>query len=122
MNMNEPESQHPSAEMKRPSIGEACDSKRLRTKVIPSMPYCRVCHGKILDRVGHSAGCPLATIEDMAKEVERSRRAEQWARDRAEHWLTAVRQMHGKLAMLKAEVRKLRSQIKQHNHTNEQQL
>jgi len=88
---------------------EACDSKRLRTKVVPSMPYCRVCHGKILASVGHSAGCPMATMEDMTKEVERARRAEQWAKDRAEYWLIAVRQMHGKLAMLKAEVRKLRS-------------
>lgn len=51
----------------------------------------------------------MATMEDMTKEVERARWAEQWAKDRAEYWLIAVRQMHGKLAMLKAEVRKLRS-------------
>jgi hypothetical protein len=54
----------------------------------------------------------LATVEDLRREVDRSRQDEQRARDRAEVWLTAVRQMHGKLSALKHEIKQLRGKLK----------
>ena len=91
------------------AFAEACDPKLMRTKVVPSLVTCRICHHKLPAVSGHSVGCQLATMEDARQEVDRARRHEKWARERAEFWLLSVRQMHGKLAMLKAEVKKLRS-------------
>lgn len=95
------------------SIDPERDAKRLRTLRKAADPYCRVCHGRMLAKAGHSAGCPKASPEDMLREFDRAREHEEWARQRAEYWLREVRQMHGKLAMLKAEVKKLRHRLKE---------
>ena len=89
-------------------FSEALDCKSVRTLVVPHLPICRVCNHKAPVSTGHSIGCPLASLEDAKKEVERSRDSEKWARDRAHFWLQTCRQMHGKIALLKAENRKLR--------------
>lgn len=103
MNNNLPE---PPATVGQASA-EAHDPKMQRTKQHQGHQWCRHCDG-LLKSAGHSAGCPLATAEDLLKEVERARRCEKWARERAAFWLHSVRLMHGKLAGLKAEVKKLR--------------
>jgi hypothetical protein len=89
-------------------FSEALDCKSARTLIVPHLPFCQVCNHKAPVSMGHSVGCPLASMEDAAKEVERARNSEKWARDRAHFWLQTCRQMHGKIAMLKAENKKLR--------------
>lgn len=90
---------------------EAFDTKRLRVANTPPLPWCRRCNGFAPPSEWHSAECPKATIEDMRHEVERAREAEAHARHRAETWLVAVRTMHGKLALLKTEIRAMRTKL-----------
>jgi len=87
------------------AYAEAADPKRMRVKTL--LPF----HCKACNRInyGHRPDCPEDTIEAANKRADLAKDREKWARERAEYWLNEVRKMHGKLAMLKAELRKLRS-------------
>jgi len=94
------------------AYAEALDPKYMRTKMVQRDPTCLVCHHGAPPELGHALGCPLATMADAKIAVEKARKNEEWARERAAFWLLQVRHMHGKLSMLKAELRKVRSNVK----------
>ncbi len=83
---------------------EAEDPKRQRVRMVTPF-HCKACN---TISYGHREGCPEDTIESANARAARAKDSEKRARERAEYWLNEVRKMHGKLALLKAELRKLR--------------
>jgi len=88
---------------------EANDPKLMRTRNLPGEPRtCPSCRKWST----HQADCPEMTIAAALKREQAAKQSEKWARERAAHWLNECRKMHGKLAILKAENRKLRTKLK----------
>lgn len=87
------------------ACNEACDPKRMRVKTVENNAWCRKCRAFS----GHRDGCEDDTIATANLRTQKAKEREKWARDRAEYWLNEVRKMHGKLALLKGEIRKLRA-------------
>jgi hypothetical protein len=86
---------------------EAFDIKYHRTKLVahPRCPKCSSWGNH------HRPQCEDATRDDALHHMDEAKKSEQWARDKAEQWLQACRQMHGKLAMLKHENNQLRKKV-----------
>jgi len=89
------------------AYAESYDPKRQRVRCVPPLPYCPACRWRTV--LGHSQDCPKFDLPSALLHLERARADEKRARELAEQWLMECRKMHGKLAMLKAEIRKLRS-------------
>lgn len=89
------------------AYAESYDPKRQRVRCVPPLPLCPACYSK--NTLGHVPSCPKFDVASAMIHLERARADEKRARERAEQWLMECRKMHGKLAMLKAELRKLRS-------------
>lgn len=85
---------------------ELYDPKRMNVKVRPrrSSGLCSECK----KRDGHEYTCSKVTIESMVTLVRQSRENEENIRGKAERWLTHLRRVIGKLALLKHENNKLR--------------
>lgn len=62
---------------------------------------CRKYHSSMWD-------CPNLTIGEVQSQFQRCYKHEVWAREKAAHWLAELKLAHGKIAMLKHELRKLR--------------
>lgn len=87
---------------------EALDPKIQRTRTPSASKWCPKCN--CYER--HRKGCEDDTIESANARATTAHEKEKWARERASFWLTECRKMHGKLAMLKAELAKLRKKLK----------
>jgi hypothetical protein len=86
---------------------EAFDVKLLRTRMVPN-PRCPKCHNW---GHHHRPQCESATRGDALRHMEEAQKREKHARERAAEWMSACRQMHGKIAMLKHENNKLRKKV-----------
>lgn len=86
---------------------EAFDVKLLRTRSVLS-PRCEKCHNW---GHHHRHQCEYATRGDALHHMDEALKREKLARERAAEWMSACRQMHGKIAMLKHENNKLRKKV-----------
>lgn len=88
---------------------EAHDPKLMNTKCVPVQGYmwCKDCkkpHSRIWD-------CPHISFEKIKAEMERSLRAEKWARGKAASHLNDLQKALGKIAILKHENNQLRRKL-----------
>lgn len=86
---------------------EVYDSKDQRVSSrMRSYTFCDECrhHG------GHTIECSKCDLEHLAVLLKRSQKSEEVARRRAAEWLAKVRELTGKLAMLRHENNKLRAE------------
>lgn len=91
------------------AIGEALDPKLQRIHHNPQAPKFVHCFGCRHKGRRHSYKCPSATNDDLRYHCDMLETRAEWAQSKATTWLQAVRSMHGKLAMLKAEMKTIRT-------------
>jgi len=84
--------------------------QRIRYDGQPYMRTCPKCRAPGM-WTHHLWDCPSATVEDLRHHIEREIERKKWAQQKAETWLHQVRLMHGTLANLKSEVRRLRKRV-----------
>lgn len=60
----------------------------------------------------HAPLCPNATKDDVLEALRQSEKAKAHYQKRAGYWLDEIRKIHGKLAMVKHELRLLRQRLK----------
>jgi hypothetical protein len=82
------------------------DPKMHRTMNAPSriVGICKECR----EWVDHAPGCSHFRPEDYVTRAQRAESREKWARERAAHWLGELQRAHGKIAMLKDQIRAMR--------------